>query len=83
LNTTVIPFLLRGVNLLGIDSVMASFDERTRVWARIAEVIALSSDNADKLESLTTEVGLGELTDAADKIMAGQTKGRFVVNPNT
>ena len=83
LNTTVIPFLLRGVNLLGIDSVMASFEERTRVWARIAEVLALSPDNGAKLESLTTEIGLGDLTDAADKIMAGQTKGRFVVNPNS
>ncbi len=76
LNTTVIPFLLRGVNLLGIDSVMASFEERTRVWTRIAEVM-----DADKLEALTTEIGLADLADAADKIMAGQTKGRFVVNP--
>lgn len=83
LNTTVIPFLLRGVNLLGIDSVMASFDERTRVWQRISEVIGLSPYNAAKLESLTTEVGLADLADAANMIMAGQTKGRFVVNPNT
>ncbi len=77
LNTTVIPFLLRGVNLLGIDSVMASFDERQQVWSRIAEVM-----NADKLESLTTEIGLGDLSDAATAILAGKTKGRFVVNPN-
>ena len=76
LNTTVIPFLLRGVNLLGIDSVMAGFDERTRVWNRIAEVM-----DADKLESLTTEVGLAGLVEAADQIMAGKTRGRFVVNP--
>ncbi len=77
LNTTVIPFLLRGVNLLGIDSVMAGFEERQRVWARIAKVM-----DAEKLESLTTEIGLGDLGDAATAILAGKTKGRFVVNPN-
>ena len=76
LNTTVIPFLLRGVNLLGIDSVMASTDERLRVWGRIAEVM-----DAAKLESLTTEIGLADLNEAADKILAGKTKGRFVVSP--
>lgn len=76
LNTTVIPFLLRGVNLLGIDSVMAGLEERQRVWARIAEVM-----DADKLESLTTEIGLADLPEAADQIMAGKTKGRFVVTP--
>jgi acrylyl-CoA reductase (NADPH) len=77
LNTTVIPFLLRGVNLLGIDSVMAGTDERLRVWGRIAEVM-----DAEKLESLTTEIGLADLSDAADKILAGQTRGRLVVNPS-
>lgn len=77
LNTTVIPFLLRGVNLLGIDSVMAGFEERQRVWARIAEVI-----DADKLESLTTEIGLADLPDAGNQILAGKTKGRFVVDPH-
>ena len=78
LNTTVIPFLLRGVNLLGIDSVMAGFDERTSVWARIAEVM-----DDDKLDSLTTEIGLADLGDAGSKILAGQTRGRIVVNPAT
>lgn len=77
LHTTVIPFLLRGVNLLGIDSVMADIDQRRRVWSRIAEVM-----DDDKLESLTTEIGLGDLADAADEILAGKTRGRVVVNPH-
>ncbi len=74
LDTTVIPFLLRGVNLLGIDSVMAPFAERTAVWGRIADVI----DGA-KLDSLTTEVGLADLPALAPQILAGQVKGRTVV----
>lgn len=77
LNTTVIPFLLRGVNLLGIDSVMAGLEERQRVWARIAEVM-----DADKLESLTTEIGLADLEGAASDILGGKTKGRIVVTPS-
>ena len=74
LNTTVIPFLLRGVNLLGIDSVMASSAERERVWTRIAEVF-----QPDQLASITTEVGLADLIELAPQILAGQTRGRIVV----
>ncbi len=74
LNTTVIPFLLRGVRLLGIDSVMASQEERAAVWNRISEVL----DDA-KLEALTTEVALAEVAALAPEILAGQVKGRTVV----
>ncbi len=75
LNTTVIPFLLRGVKLLGIDSVMASFDERLRIWTRIADVF-----DATKLAAITTEVNLADIADLASQILAGQTTGRTVVN---
>ncbi len=75
LETTVIPFLLRGVNLLGIDSVMASAAERAAVWGRIAAVL-----DPEKLEALTTEVPLADVAGYADLILAGKTKGRIVVN---
>ncbi|MBT8241748.1 MAG: oxidoreductase [Acidimicrobiia bacterium] len=74
LTTTVIPFLLRGVNILGIDSVIAPFEERQRIWARIAEVF-----DADALASITTEVPLTGVADRATDILAGQTRGRTVV----
>jgi acrylyl-CoA reductase (NADPH) len=74
LPTTVIPFLLRGVNLLGIDSVMAPADERATVWNRIGEVV----DTA-KLDAMTTEVPLAEVAALAGPILAGKVKGRTVV----
>lgn len=74
LATTVIPFLLRGVSLIGIDSVMAGNDERVAVWNRISDVL-----DADKLEALTTEVALADVAGLAGDILAGQVKGRTVV----
>ncbi len=78
LPTTVIPFLLRAVNLLGIDSVMAPRSERIAVWDRVAQVVAPTAA-ADKLDSLTSEVGLADLAALAPQILAGQVKGRTVV----
>lgn len=78
LPTTVIPFLLRAVNLLGIDSVMAPHSERIAVWDRVAQVVAPSAA-AEKLDSLTSEVGLADLAALAPQILAGQVKGRTVV----
>ena len=75
LSTTVIPFLLRGVRLLGIDSVMCPIDERLAVWKRVAEVA-----DGTKLDSLATEVGLGDLPGLAPDILAGKVKGRVVVS---
>jgi acrylyl-CoA reductase (NADPH) len=74
LATTVIPFLLRGVNLLGIDSVMCPADQRQVIWNRIAEVA-----DADKLEALTSEVPLASVAELAPDILAGKVKGRVVV----
>lgn len=75
LATTVIPFLLRGVSLLGIDSVMCPYPERLSVWSRIADVVDLA-----KLDSLTSEVPLGDIATIAPDILAGQVKGRTVVS---
>ncbi len=78
LSTTVIPFLLRGVNLLGIDSVMCPPEPRQRVWGRVAEVLA-DEAIAARLGAMTTDVALGEVASLAPEILAGQVKGRVVV----
>ena len=78
LATTVIPFLLRGVNLLGIDSVMCPTEHRGRVWGRVAEVLN-DGDLAARLDAMTTEVALADVAGLASDILAGQVKGRVVV----
>lgn len=75
LPATVIPFLLRGVNLLGIDSVMQPFDNRVRAWERIAQDLPM-----DKLEAMIVEAGLGDLPKLGADILKGQVRGRVVVN---
>jgi acrylyl-CoA reductase (NADPH) len=74
LPATVIPFLLRGVNLLGVDSVMCPRDERIEAWQRIARDLTL-----DSLEQLTEAVPLSSLPDLAPKILKGEIRGRIVV----
>ena len=75
LNTTVIPFLLRGVRLLGIDSVMCPFETRSAAWSRLAEQMP-----RDRLDALTEVVPLAALPDLAGKILKGETRGRIVVD---
>ena len=75
LPATVIPFLLRGVNLLGIDSVMQPFENRQRAWARIAKDLPM-----DKLEAMVQPAGLGDLPGLGADILKGQVKGRVVVD---
>ncbi len=75
LETTVIPFLLRGVNLLGIDSVMQPYEKRVRVWDRIASDLP-----HDKLEEMTDVIGLEGVAEAASSILVGQVCGRLVVD---
>ncbi|MFQ5565654.1 MAG: MDR family oxidoreductase [Paracoccaceae bacterium] len=77
LPATVIPFLLRGVNLLGIDSVMQPQGSRAAAWARIARDLPM-----DKLESMVTEVTLGDLPELGKAILTGGVKGRVVVDVN-
>lgn len=73
LPTTVMPFILRGVNLLGIDSVQAPIALRKRAWDRLASDLDLN-----KLDSLTTEIGFDNLIDAARDIVDGKIRGRVV-----
>ena len=72
---SIIPFLLRGVNLLGIDSAQSPFEERSRAWARLAAELPL-----DRLESTLREVGLGDVPALGEAILKGAVQGRVVVD---
>ena len=74
LPTSVAPFILRGVTLVGIDSVMCPKPKRTKAWERLAKDLDLS-----KLEAMTETIGLSDLEAVAPKILAGQVRGRLVV----
>ena len=75
LETTVIPFLLRGAKLLGIDSVMCPGNRRAAAWARLA-----SEMPTDALERLSHTVPLTALAELGPQILRGQTEGRVVVD---
>lgn len=77
LPATVIPFLLRGVNLLGIDSVMQPYDNRVRAWSRLATDLPM-----EKLEAMVQPAGLSDLPQLGADILNGQVKGRVVVDVN-
>jgi acrylyl-CoA reductase (NADPH) len=77
LPATVIPFLLRGVNLLGIDSVMQPYENRVRAWERIAKDLPM-----DKLEAMVQPATLSDLPMLGSEILKGQVKGRVVVDVN-
>ena len=77
LPATVIPFLLRGVNLLGIDSVMRPFADRQSAWARIARDLPM-----DRLEAMIQPAALADLPALGEAILKGQVKGRVVVDVN-
>jgi len=72
---TVIPFLLRAVNLLGIDSVLQPHETRVKIWDRIATDLPM-----DKLESMIRPAGLADLPELGRAILKGQVKGRVVVD---
>ena len=74
---TVVPFLLRGVNLLGIDSVMKPYDDRVRAWGRIAKDLPM-----DKLDAMIETATLADLPRLGADILKGQVKGRVVVDVN-
>jgi acrylyl-CoA reductase (NADPH) len=75
MNATVLPFILRGVSLLGIDSVMCPQDRRLRAWSRLAQELP-----AGALERISTTVGLDEVPRLAQEILKGQVRGRVVVD---
>jgi acrylyl-CoA reductase (NADPH) len=77
LPTSVVPFLLRGVNLLGIDSVLQPYENRVRAWNRIATDLPL-----EKLDNMILPATLAEVPSLAAKILKGQIKGRVVVDVN-
>jgi acrylyl-CoA reductase (NADPH) len=77
LNTTVLPFILRSVNLLGIDSLPTPLARRRLVWEQLSELAS-----AEKLDRMMTVVRLGETPALAREILAGQTRGRIVVDVN-
>jgi len=77
LPATVIPFLLRGVNLLGIDSVLQPYENRRVAWERLAKDLPL-----EKLESMIQVAQLSDLPQLGRDILAGQVKGRIVVDVN-
>lgn len=74
LPSSVAPFILRGVCLLGIDSVMCPIELRRTAWARLA-----SDLDRTKLSEITHEIGLAEVIETGPKILAGQVRGRIVV----
>ena len=75
---SVAPFILRGVTLYGIDSVMAPLAQREAAWAQLAREL-----DREKLAAITNEVTLAEAIACGEKILAGQVRGRVVVNVNT
>ena len=74
LPTSVAPFILRGVSLIGIDSVMCPLTMRQQAWGRLETDL----DQA-KIAAMTAEIGLGEVIDAGARVVAGEVLGRIVV----
>ena len=74
LPTTVAPFILRGVSLLGIDSVMCPLPLRQEAWRRLETDLDRS-----KIAAMTSEIGLADVIDAGARIVAGEVRGRIVV----
>jgi len=74
LETTVFPFILRGVSLLGVNSVEVPNAERRRIWALLAQHL-----NLDLLERMITQIPLDAVAETAPRVLAGQVRGRIVV----
>jgi acrylyl-CoA reductase (NADPH) len=74
LTTTVLPFILRGVKLLGIDSVMCPMPRRLEVWRRLAADLKPA-----QLHTIATTIGLDDLPGAFATLLSGAARGRFVV----
>ena len=77
LETTVIPFLLRGVNLLGIDSVYYPIERRAEAWQRLAQTIPRAV-----IDAITSEAALEDLPRLGKDILEGKVKGRVVIDVN-
>ncbi|CAD6526434.1 Acrylyl-CoA reductase AcuI [Paraburkholderia hiiakae] len=77
LPATVAPFILRGVSLLGINSVTRPFAQRQQAWHALGETLDLK-----QLDTITHEIGLAEAIPAAGELLAGHVRGRLVVDVN-
>jgi acrylyl-CoA reductase (NADPH) len=75
LPTTVLPFILRNVSLLGVDSVMCPADVRARAWERLATDLP-----TDVLDAMTTVEPMTRVPELAEQILAGRTRGRVVID---
>jgi acrylyl-CoA reductase (NADPH) len=78
LPASVAPFILRGVTLVGIDSVMCPREERIAAWKRLSTDLDLS-----KLPHIAEEIGLSEVIATAPKLLDGKVRGRVVVDVNS
>ena len=76
-SANVLPFLLRGVNILGIDSNTCPLERREKAWSRLAKELPMGL-----LDGLTHEIGLADVAGAAGQILQGQVAGRTVVDVN-
>lgn len=75
--SSVAPFILRGVKLIGVDSVMCPMPDRQEAWQRLAQTLDLG-----RLETMTTEIGLGDAIARGADVLAGKVRGRLVVDVN-
>jgi len=78
LPATVMPFILRGVTLAGIDSVYCPRNERIKAWQRLETDL-----NLDDLDKITTVISLSEVTNAAENMLKNNTHGRIVIDVNS
>lgn len=74
LNTNVFPFILRGIRLIGIDSVECTREKKQYIWDKIANEFKI-----DILENLTTEISLDEISQTYEKMLQGKISGRYLV----
>ena len=75
LPASVAPFILRGVSLIGIDSVMRPKADRIEAWERLSTLV-----KADYLDKISTEITLEQVIENAEQLMEGKIRGRVVVN---
>jgi acrylyl-CoA reductase (NADPH) len=75
LPASVAPFILRGISLMGIDSVMRPKADRVEAWDRLASLVS-----CDYLDKISTEITLDQVIENAEQLMQGQIRGRVVVN---
>ena len=77
MNTTVFPFILRGVNLLGINSVHVPNLRRREIWARLARDLPMGL-----LDHMITVAPLGKVVELGEQILSGKIRGRTVIDVN-